>query len=117
MSNIYVRKAQLQDLPAIMKIIDNAKALLKADGSLQWQDGSPNETTFINDINHGNCWVLKVDNQIAGTATLLTTRMPTTKIFQTVNGKILVHHMLLFTELLFRLTTAECLSASSSYPI
>jgi N-acetylglutamate synthase-like GNAT family acetyltransferase len=41
MSNIYVRKAQLQDLPAIMKIIDNAKALLKADGSPQWQDGSP----------------------------------------------------------------------------
>lgn len=73
MSNIYVKKAQLQDLPAIMKIIDNAKALLKADGSPQWQDGSPDETTFINDINHGNCWVLKVDNQIAGTATLLTT--------------------------------------------
>ncbi len=117
MSNIYVKKAQPQDLPAIMKIIDNAKALLKADGSPQWQDGSPDETTFADDINHGNCWVLKVDNQIAGTATLLTTPDANYENISDGQWKILVHHMLLFTELLFCLTTAECLSASSSYPI
>ena len=35
MSLIYLRQATLADLPAIMPIIANAKALLKADGSPQ----------------------------------------------------------------------------------
>jgi ribosomal protein S18 acetylase RimI-like enzyme len=76
MSNIYVKKAQLHDLSRIMEIIDSAKALLKADGSSQWQDGTPNQATLTSDINNGDCWILKVGDQIAGTATLLTTPDP-----------------------------------------
>jgi RimJ/RimL family protein N-acetyltransferase len=76
MSMIYVKKAQLTDLPRIMTIIDDAKALLKADGSSQWQDGTPAEATLCTDIENGDCWLLMIGNQIAGTATLLTTPDP-----------------------------------------
>lgn len=37
MAEIYLRRTQLQDLTAIMKIIDDAKELLKKNGSPQWQ--------------------------------------------------------------------------------
>lgn len=42
MAEIYLRRAQTQDLAAIMKIIDDAKNLLKKNGSPQWQNGYPN---------------------------------------------------------------------------
>ena len=34
----------------IMKITEQAKTLLKSNGSLQWQQGYPNEQTFTADI-------------------------------------------------------------------
>ena len=68
MSLIYLRQATLADLPTIMPIIANAKALLKADGSPQWQDGYPDEAAITADINNQQSWLLIVDGQVAGTA-------------------------------------------------
>lgn len=68
MSLIYLRRATLADVPAIMPIIANAKALLKADGSPQWQDGYPDEGTIKRDIMAQQSWLLIVDGQVAGTA-------------------------------------------------
>lgn len=70
MSEIYLRKSVPEDLNEIMKIIDEAKMLLKKDGSPQWQDGHPDRKQFETDINNGFNWVLMVGNEIAGTATL-----------------------------------------------
>lgn len=70
MPQISIRKSIPSDLQQIMVIVGQAKALLKADGSPQWQDGHPNEDMFKQDIANGNNWVLTVGNQIAGTATL-----------------------------------------------
>ena len=36
---IYIRKATLDDLDAVYEIIENARQLLKEDGSDQWQHG------------------------------------------------------------------------------
>lgn len=72
MAEIYLRKSKLSDLDDIMEIIDEAKALLKKDGSPQWQDGHPDRKQFEIDINNGFNWVLIVDDNIAGTATLST---------------------------------------------
>lgn len=72
MSTIYVRKATKEDLPAMMLIINEAKRLLKADGSQQWQNGNPNEQIILNDIEQGYAHLLNVDDKIAGTAALLT---------------------------------------------
>lgn len=77
MAEIYLRRAQLQDLPAIMKIIDDAKELLKKNGSPQWQNGYPNQETFTQDIAMQTNWVLINDNKVAATATLQLTPEPT----------------------------------------
>lgn len=71
MSLIYLRQAQNDDLPTIMAIIEQAKTRLKADGSPQWQSGYPDRATLQNDIWAQNAWVLMVDGQLAGTATLI----------------------------------------------
>ena len=59
MAEIYLRRAQLQDLTAIMKIIDDAKELLKKNGSPQWQNGYPDQETFTQDIVMQTNWILK----------------------------------------------------------
>ncbi|MCW3779225.1 GNAT family N-acetyltransferase [Levilactobacillus namurensis] len=71
MSLIYIERATLAALPDIMAIIDSAKALLKADGSPQWQDGYPDTDTLKRDIAAQQCWLLMVDGKIAGTATMV----------------------------------------------
>lgn len=76
MAAIYTRQAQLTDLDAIMSIIAAAKALLKNDGSPQWQDGHPNREMMQADIQAGTCYVLIVGQQVAGTATLMLTPDP-----------------------------------------
>lgn len=71
MSSTYIKRAQPKDLTAVMTIIAQAQARLKADGSPQWQSGYPDKATLQNDIFAQQCWVLMVDNVIAGTATLI----------------------------------------------
>lgn len=71
MSLIYIRRAIPADIPAIMPIIDQAKALLKADGSIQWQNGYPNEASFQTDISAQQCWLLMVDDRVAGVAAMV----------------------------------------------
>ena len=77
MAETYLRRAKLQDLPAIMKIIDDAKELLKKNGSPQWQNGYPNQETLTQDIAMQTNWVLINDNKVAATATLQLTPEPT----------------------------------------
>lgn len=76
MTNIYMRRSTGQDIDQIMEIIDEAKLLLKNDGSSQWQSGTPNRKTIENDIANKDNWVLLVDGKIAGTTTMLTTPDP-----------------------------------------
>lgn len=59
-----------------MEIIDEAKQLLKQDGSSQWQDGTPNRELLATDIDNKINWILIVDGKIAGTTTLMTTPDP-----------------------------------------
>ncbi|MFC0266223.1 GNAT family N-acetyltransferase [Alloscardovia macacae] len=70
MAQIQVRRTTRDDLAEIMDIVNAAKALLKDDGSSQWQNGYPNEYTFIADIEADASYVLTVDGQVAATAML-----------------------------------------------
>lgn len=70
MSEIFLRRTYMHDLPAIVNIIDEARQALKRTGNPQWQDGQPTRATIVNDITHHLSWVLVVDGQIAGVATL-----------------------------------------------
>ncbi|MDF7683595.1 GNAT family N-acetyltransferase [Lactobacillus sp. ESL0679] len=71
--SVYIRLAQNADMPAIMMIINQAKELLKRDGSPQWQDGHPNRQMFQDDIIKKRAYVLIVDQEVAGVAVLQTT--------------------------------------------
>lgn len=66
----YIRRATAADLPAIMRIIDRAKAFMKDNNNPQWQDGHPSAAMVQADIDNGYSWVLIDDDQVAGTADL-----------------------------------------------
>jgi len=80
MSSIYIKRAQVTDLNEIMNIISQAQAMLKADGSPQWQSGYPDTATLKNDIMAQQCWILVVDGNIAGTATLIVADDPNYRV-------------------------------------
>lgn len=64
------RKSEAKDVKGIMKIIDKAKDYLKSKGINQWQNGYPNESTIIEDIDNENSYVLTLNNEIIGTTAL-----------------------------------------------
>lgn len=57
------RLATPADKDRIWEIMQQAIAQRKADGSMQWQDGYPNEDTIKDDIEHGYGYVL-VENGV-----------------------------------------------------
>lgn len=77
MSLIYARKATKQDIPAIMKIIDEAKLFLKNSGSSQWQGEYPNQETIKADLDRHVGYCLIADEKVAGYAAAITGVEPT----------------------------------------
>ena len=63
---VWLHKVTIEDLPKVMEITSSAKKLLKQNGSLQWQQGYPNEETFTKDIKSGNLYGLYEDNELMG---------------------------------------------------
>lgn len=82
MATLYLRRAKLTDLDAIMNIIEEARHFLKKDGSPQWQDGHPDREQITADISREISWVLMVNDQVAGTAALQLTPEPS---YQTIH--------------------------------
>lgn len=69
---IYLRKAQSEDIPRILEILEDGRTLLKDDGSPQWQNGDPGLAEIQRDIQRQECYVLMVEQAIAGVTTILT---------------------------------------------
>lgn len=65
---MFFRKATINDINNIMKIINDAKAYFKEMNIDQWQDGYPNEDVIKNDILNSNSYVLDMDGKIVATA-------------------------------------------------
>ncbi|MEI5989249.1 hypothetical protein A5881_000737 [Enterococcus termitis] len=64
---IYLRKATTTDLPEILEIIQAARQLLQKNKVPQWQNGEgPNKLQLEQDIASQQCYLLIVDQQIAG---------------------------------------------------
>ena len=63
--------ASNNDLPAIMAIIHDAQVFMKPQGSGQWQDGSPSESTIREDILSHRFYVAKSETGIAGVCAVL----------------------------------------------
>jgi N-acetylglutamate synthase-like GNAT family acetyltransferase len=60
---MFLRKADLSEIPVIWEILKQAIEQRRLDGSDQWQNGYPNEKIIQQDISKGYGYVLE-DNQI-----------------------------------------------------
>lgn len=65
------RPARGEDLPAILAVIEQAKAYLKSRGVDQWQNGYPNAEVIGADIARGRSYVLEWQGRVAGTVAVL----------------------------------------------
>ena len=66
------RPAEEADLPEILGIVAQARALLKRRGVDQWQGDYPNEAAFRFDIDRGECFVVSHGGETAAFFTLST---------------------------------------------
>lgn len=71
MSELKLRVATVADLPIVMKITNQAKALLKAEGINQWQMGYPSEVDFENDMKEEHLFIAMIDDQAVGFIALI----------------------------------------------
>lgn len=65
-----IRTAVLEDIPQIMRLINEAKEYFRQTGNPQWQNGYPNEKVVRKDIEQKECYVLVSDEDIIGTVCL-----------------------------------------------
>jgi GNAT superfamily N-acetyltransferase len=79
-----LRKARQSELPVIWEIIQYAIAQRKLDGSTQWQDGYPNESTLQNDLDHGNAYVVTDNETILVYAAIIFDKEPA---YENIEGK------------------------------
>lgn len=71
-----LRKATQSELPVIWDIIQYAIAQRKQDGSNQWQDGYPNETSIQHDLDSGYAYVMEEDNTLLLYAAIIFDKEP-----------------------------------------
>jgi len=84
-----LRLTTKQDVPRIMEIINDAKALLKSLEIDQWQNGYPNSEQIENDIKNNESFVVVNNaNEIMATTMFTTRKEPTYKIIE--NGSWIV---------------------------
>jgi len=67
-----IRRAAVNDIPAIMDLIAEVVPLMRASGNFQWDDTYPNASVFGDDIAAGQLWVAEIDGNIAGVSAITT---------------------------------------------
>ncbi len=67
---VVCRRATAEDLPAIARIRDEARASLHRHGVDQWQGTYPEDEVFLRDMERGECFVLLYDDEVAAMFTL-----------------------------------------------
>ena len=67
-----IRLAEMQDVPAILAIFDQARDFMRANGNPTQQPASyPNRQLVERDIQTGTCYVCEEAGQIVGTFALI----------------------------------------------
>ena len=64
------KKAKIEELDQIMRIIRKAQEQFRKDGIDQWQDNYPNEEIIGADIERGESYILLKDGEVIGTVYL-----------------------------------------------
>lgn len=69
---MYLRKTRIEEVEKVMDIIQAATHFLAEQGLPQWQDGhGPTQEMILADIENGESFVLVKEEQIVGTAALV----------------------------------------------
>jgi ribosomal protein S18 acetylase RimI-like enzyme len=76
MEDMNLRRATLDDVPAIMAIIRRVVPRMRAAGNLQWDDAYPNPEVFARDIARDQLWVAEIDGSAAGVAAITEDQEP-----------------------------------------
>lgn len=82
--NYQIRKANRADFSQIWDIILFAKEERRRQGSLQWQDGYPNEMTIRNDIENGYGNVIESKGKLLGYFAVIFDKEPA---YEAIEGK------------------------------
>ena len=70
--DVLYRKAAVQDLDEIMKLIEEVVPLLNSQGNFQWNSTYPLRSDFQKDIDIDELWVALLNNQVIGVAAITT---------------------------------------------
>lgn len=73
-----IRKATYEDLPALMRIFENARGIMRLSGNMnQWNDGYPCKEVVLKDIEQEVCHVLCEGDRIIATMAFIPGPDPT----------------------------------------
>lgn len=73
-----IRIAHIEDLDAIMSVLEAAKGIMRASGNVsQWVEGYPSETIIKDDIHHGHGFVVTDNARIVGYFAFIPSPEPT----------------------------------------
>jgi GNAT superfamily N-acetyltransferase len=73
---LHCRRATLNDLPSILRIIRSVVPLMHAVGNFQWENDYPNEAVFRQDIERQHLWMAEAEGRIVGVAAITTDQDP-----------------------------------------
>ena len=71
-----IRRATLNDIPAIVQLIAEVVPAMNAAGNFQWDSSYPNAAVFEKDIELNQLWVADADGYIAGVSAITTDQEP-----------------------------------------
>ncbi len=71
-----IRQARVEDARAVMGLVARVVPIMRASGNLQWDDEYPNAAVFEHDIHLEQLWVIEIEGQIAGLASITTDQEP-----------------------------------------
>lgn len=76
-----IRRAVIEDVPVIMRLIDEARAIMRSCGNVnQWIDGYPSQDTIEKDIAVGHCYVCEEpDGEVIASFAFIPSPEPTYK--------------------------------------
>ena len=77
MTELTIRDAVEGDIPKLIRLYDLARSSMKAMGTDQWQDGSPNGETALEDIRLGISRVVERNGLVIATAAAYVGHEPT----------------------------------------
>ena len=76
--NRLIRISTETDIPAIMDVLEAAKAIMRASGNVnQWINGYPSEAVVRKDLENGNGYVVEDDGRVVGYFAFIASPEPT----------------------------------------